>query len=95
MSFHLCMLHVDEQHCGIPSEWFLPIKTKVLVFSEEEQINLIQNYARMDQSMQAPELCKIGVGYNNCKDVIFQAIDIITALQSELDFVKEIKPTAH
>ena len=62
---HLCLLNVDERHCGDPLEWFSQTK-QVVLLSREEQHQVIKMYAKLDQEIKLEDTCTIGVGYTTC-----------------------------
>lgn len=52
--------------------------------SQSEQFELIRRYQNIDESINLTKECKIGVGYNTCKDVNFRAVDLFKVLEPEI-----------
>jgi hypothetical protein len=94
LKVHHCLLHVDETHCGRPLEWFQPFPQFVSI-TQEDELSLIKKYATIDASIGSAPECRIGVGYNVCKDINFRAVDLFTVLQADGLLKKEYSPKIH
>jgi len=93
-SVHLCLLHVDEHHCGNPFSWLTQTRQPVIL-SRNEQHEVIKKYAHLDREIVLEESCRIGVGYTTCQDIGFRAVDLFTALEPELRNLTKITPQVH
>ena len=93
-SVHLCLLNVDEHHCGDPSSWLAPSPRKIYL-STEEKNKVIRMYAQLDREIKTHGSCMIGVGYTNCQDIGFRAVELFKALEPELSQLQNLKPQVH
>ena len=89
---HKCLKHVDLEHCGDPYDWLKEPSARLIKLSEAEQFELIKKYSQIDESIGISKQCKIGVGYNTCKDISFKAVDLFKALSPEILKLGELKP---
>jgi hypothetical protein len=93
-TIHECVLEAEVQKCEytadlqdklfeqLPTEW-----SGQVILNKEEQVKIITSYAKKDAAIAPESDCYIGAGYNNCKDVGFQAVDLFFELRKE---VKEL-----
>ena len=84
---HECLLHVDDEHCGDPDDWFRTIRrdeTKFFEISEMSAKNLIKKYADIEATINPTEDCVVGFGYNTCNDIGFSAKTLFKALDPEI-----------
>lgn len=57
---------------------------ELIVLTDEEENDLIRAYGEMEYAIQADQSCAIGVGYTTCMDIGFRAVDLIKALQPQI-----------
>ena len=55
----------------------------------------MREYAHRYDQIRTKENCLIGVGYTNCIDKGFEATDLFTAIQTQVDELGEITPQVH
>ena len=98
---HECLLHVDEEHCGVPSrDWIQREEVNMIKLNKKEQESLLKKYAELERSIKPKDDCLIGSGYNNCKDLGFSAVDLFHAISPEITALQEskgedLKPRIH
>jgi len=76
---HECLLHVDVQHCGKPDrDWLKTIvdPASQLQLSPKQQNALLKKYGELEKSITVSENCLVGVGYTNCEDINFMAVEL-------------------
>lgn len=56
----------------------------MITLSDDEIKSLVKKYGKIEESIKTPEnTCRIGAGYNVCKDINFSAVDLFNLLQRD------------
>ena len=93
---HECLLYVDEEHCGNPLVDWLTLPTDpatLITLTEKQKVDMLHRYAKLDEAITPKEDCLIGLGYNNCIDINFRAVELFEAISEEITTLQESRST--